>query len=176
MEQNTTKAEIESAANIVKKTEDVIKTFRYGINIGEQNLLFDKQILCETALDKEIYPIPNLPGWLHGIINLRGNLVPVFAINAFLSGNIQKNKKNIIFVINKGADAIGLLIDKLPVTLEIDTADSAIVMNTYEKTPEIFLGCINTVYKLGPDIWLEIDAKMLIENIHNRSLAKKSLN
>ncbi|SMN12473.1 hypothetical protein SPBRAN_1128 [uncultured Candidatus Thioglobus sp.] len=174
LEQSTMETKMEYPINTTGITEAVVKNFRHGINIGEQNLLFDKNILCEVALNTEIHPIPNMPRWLHGVINLRGNLVPVFEINTFLTENVQRNKKNIIFVINKGANAIGLLIDKLPVTLEIDETNE-ILLNTYEeKTPEIFSGCINKIYALNTDVWLEIDMQILIDNIHNRSLIKKT--
>lgn len=149
--------------------ESNVKHLRHGIDICNQNLLFDQSVLCEVALNIPVYPIPNMPPWLHGLINLRGDLVPTFNIDGFISEDTktERENKNSVFVIGQGTDAIGLLIDKLPITLEIDE-ENAVLIDPPEHLPEIFSDGINKAYKIEQDIWLEIDIATIINNINLR--------
>ena len=51
---------------------------RYGFTVGKVALLMRSDCMSEVVKPPPIYPIPNTPPWLSGILNLRGNLVPVF--------------------------------------------------------------------------------------------------
>lgn len=150
---------------IGKLEEDEVRHLRYGINISNQNLLFDKSILCEATINTNVYPIPNVPSWLNGMINLRGNLIPVFKIDKFLAVDKTEDKKNkVVFVIGEGASAVGLLINELPVAVEIDEENIESI-SPPDNTPEIFSDAINNTYEVDEKIWLEINIESVIKNI-----------
>ena len=145
--------------------EDELRHLRYGINIGNQNLLFDKSILCEATINKDVYPIPNIPPWLNGMINLRGNLIPVFIFDSFITDDKKEDKKNkVVFIIGEGANAVGLLIDELPVAVEIDEENLESI-SPPDNTPEIFSGAVNNVYEVDETVWLKIDIDTVIKNL-----------
>ncbi len=148
-----------------KLEEDEVRHLRYGINIGNQYLLFDKSILCEATINTNVYPIPNIPSWLNGMINLRGNLIPVFMIDNFLTDDKKEDKKNkVVFVIGQGANAVGMLIDELPVAVEIDEENIESI-SPPDNTPEIFSGAITNAYEVDETVWLEIDIDTVIKNL-----------
>jgi chemotaxis signal transduction protein len=150
---------------IGKLEEDEVRHLRYGINIGNQNLLFDKSILCEATINTNVYPIPNIPPWLNGMINLRGNPIPIFNIDNFVTDDKKEDRKNkIVFVIGEGSDAVGLLIDELPVAVEIDEENIESV-SPPDNTPEIFSGAITNAYEVEKTVWLEIDIDTVIKNL-----------
>lgn len=152
------------------KLEDEVRHLRYGINIGKQNLLFDKSILCEVTINTSVYPIPNVPLWLNGMINLRGNLIPVFKIDKFLAGDKETGKDNkIVFVIGQGSDAVGLLINELPVAVEINEENTESI-SPPDNTPEIFSDAINNAYEIDNIIWLEIDIDTVIKNLKSHEI------
>ena len=51
---------------------------RFGFRVGSIGLLVPAGMLSELVDDTEVYPLPTTPAWFHGLINLRGGLVPVF--------------------------------------------------------------------------------------------------
>ena len=147
--------------------EDEVKHLRYGINICDQNLLFDKTILCEASINTNVYPIPNVPSWINGMISLRGNLIPVFKIDKFLTdGKETGNQNKVVFVIGQGANAVGLSISALPVSVEINEEEVDAIPAPVD-TPEIFSDCVNTAYDIDNKIWLEIDIDAVINNIQS---------
>jgi twitching motility protein PilI len=146
---------------------DEIKHTRYGVNICQQNLLFDKTILCEAAIKSNIYPIPNVPSWIHGMINLRGNIIPVFKIDEFLSDSeTTEVKNNVVLVIGEGNNAVGLSIDALPVSIEIDE-EKVTKISSPANTPEIFSECVNAAYDIDDKVWLEIAIHKVLSNINS---------
>ncbi|MCK5367891.1 MAG: chemotaxis protein CheW [Cyclobacteriaceae bacterium] len=148
--------------------DDEISHARYGVKICQQNLLFDKTILCEAAIKSDIYPIPNVPSWIYGMINLRGNIIPVFGIDEFLTDSgATEEKNNVVLVIGEGNDAVGLSIHALPVAIEIDE-EKVNTISPPADTPEIFSDCINKAYEIDDKIWLEIDIHTVLDNINSR--------
>jgi len=150
--------------------DDVVSHIRYGINICKQNLLFDKTLLCEAAIKSDLYPIPNVPSWIYGMINLRGNIIPVFRIDEFLtdSESGEKQRENeIVLVIGEGNNSVGLSIHELPVAVEIDE-DNVNTIPPPEDTPEIFSGCVNAAYDIDDKIWLEVDINTVLYNINSQ--------
>jgi twitching motility protein PilI len=151
----------------IGKLEDEVRHLRYGINIGNQSLLFDKSILCEATINTNVYPIPNIPPWLNGMINLRGNLIPVFMIDKFLMDDEKEDKgNNIVFVIGEGANAVGLLIDELPVAVEIDEENIESI-SPPDNAPKIFSDAVTNAYEVDETVWLEIDIDTVIKNLES---------
>ena len=147
--------------------DEEISHARYGINICQQNLLFDKTILCEAVIKSDIYPIPNVPPWIYGMINLRGNIIPVFGIDKFLTeSETTEQKNNVVLVLGEGKNAVGLSIHALPIAIEIDE-EKVDTIPLPTDTPEIFSECINAAYDIDDKIWLEIDIHTVLNNINS---------
>lgn len=147
--------------------DDEIRHTRYGVNICQQYLLFNKEILCEAVIKPDIYPIPNVPSWIYGMINLRGNIIPVFRIDNFLTDSETIEQKNkIVIVIGEGKNAVGLSIHALPVAMEIDE-EKIDTISPPADTPGIFKNCINAAYEIDDKIWLEIDIHTVLSNINS---------
>jgi len=151
----------------IMQNDEVIHT-RYGIIIRNQNLLFDKTLLCEAVIKANIYPIPNVPSWIYGMINLRGNIIPVFRIDDLLTDDKTTGEKNnIVLVFGEGNNTVGLSIHELPVAVEIDE-ETVNKISPPDDTPEIFSNCINAAYDIDDKIWLEIDINTVLDNINSQ--------
>lgn len=147
---------------------DEINHLRYGVNICNYNLLFNKKVLCEATMKANVYPIPNVSEWIQGMINLRGNIIPVFNIEAFLTKDQQlKKENNVVLVIGQGNNAVGLSIHELPVAVAIDEKNVETV-SPPDNIPEVFIDCINVAYDVGDKIWLEIDIDTVLNNINSK--------
>jgi len=146
--------------------DDEVAHTRYGIKICKQNLLFDKTLLCEAAIKANVYPIPNVPSWIYGMINLRGNIIPVFRIDKFLTdGKTTEEENNVVLVIGEGNNTVGLSIHELPIAVEIDEETVKKILPP-DDVPEIFSNCVNAAYDIDDKIWLEIDINTVLDNIN----------
>jgi len=97
--------------------------------------LVDKQSFAINILDvKEIIEIANVthvpltPDYIHGVINLRGNVVPVIDLSARLKHHCAEvSKRSCIVLVEvdvmEGAQPIGMLVDEVREILEIPPAN-----------------------------------------------------
>lgn len=86
----------------------------------EQYLLFDAQELkigvrveyvLETIISYSITPLPLLPGYIRGVINLRGEIVPIVDVRLRLSRSGQEGSP--VIVLNVNGNQLGILVDRV---------------------------------------------------------------
>ena len=64
--------------------------------------------------------LPNTPEFMHGVINLRGLIIPIFDLRArFNLGLTQANEKNVIIILAVGERTIGILVDAVSDILDV---------------------------------------------------------
>ena len=76
----------------------------------------------------QITTVPMMPSCIHGVINLRGNVVPVLDLAARLGNELTVPGKRTCIVIielelNELQQRIGLVVDAVDAVLDIDAAD-----------------------------------------------------
>ena len=130
------------------KAEDQI---RYGFQAGEIGLIMDEALGSEVLNNIPICSIPDTPPWFTGVVNIRGNIVPIFDLKMIFNSDEKTNLQKIL-VIGKESKAAGILIDELPQALpDLDnTTDLSSV-------PPILNECTRSVYKQNENIWLELN-------------------
>ena len=73
---------------------------RYGL---------DAEQVVEIITDHTITRLPRVPHYVRGIINLRGQIIPIIDIRLRLGK--PEADENCIMVVNVGSDCIGILVD-----------------------------------------------------------------
>jgi len=97
---------------VLARTEQRV---RYGFRVSSLGLLIKLDAGSEVVEARGIASMPNAPRWLAGVMNLRGNPVPVFDLNAALDlPRNDESQKSMVLVLDKGEQAAGLLIDGMP--------------------------------------------------------------
>lgn len=72
----------------------------------------------------EITRIPNAPDYIKGVINLRGEVIPVVNLKRKLNiGDNELNMNSRIIVVNEDEMVVGLIVDFSSEVLEIDRED-----------------------------------------------------
>ena len=72
----------------------------------------------------EITRIPNAPDYIKGVINLRGEVIPVVNLKKKLNiGDNELNTNSRIIVVNEDEMVVGLVVDFSSEVLEIDRED-----------------------------------------------------
>ena len=99
--------------------EDHDEYRRHGFKIGDTGILVPADMICEISSDLSLSRMPNAPGWLVGLVNLRGNIVPVLDLTVLL--NIFKTDrtdfKQLFFKVDN--DWVGILANGLPKPLSL---------------------------------------------------------
>jgi len=95
-------------------------TFLVGQESFAISILDVKEIIEISSVTR----VPMTPGYIHGVINLRGNVVPVIDLSARLAhGRTEINKRSCIVLVEievtDSAQLIGMLVDEVKEILEI---------------------------------------------------------
>lgn len=127
---------------------------RYGFRIGGLGLLIGQDTTSQVLEHTQVYPLPNTPAWLLGLINLRGNLTPIFDIKDFLQLEDQQgtSEKRRLLILDQAEKAVGILIDGLP-----HTAMTQHVLTRLPPLPAALEPYVAKAYAQDAMIWLEFD-------------------
>jgi purine-binding chemotaxis protein CheW len=110
----------------------------------------------------DITPVPLTPNYLKGIINLRGEVIPVVDVRArFNKPEKEYDELTCIIVIEHGDSVLGLIVDNVKDVLFINRDDILLPPKARLKQPNQF---IKNVGKLGDDFKLLLDLEKLLED------------
>lgn len=87
---------------------------RYGYQVGQLCFLIKAGSGSEVVQHAAIFTLPGSPSHVLGLINLRGNLVPVFDLCIALGLPKNAHSGNIVLILDKGEQAVGIVIDDFP--------------------------------------------------------------
>ena len=135
---------------------------KYFFQCGDFNFILPQTQSAEIIRTPDIYDIPTTPIWFRGMINLRGNLIPVFDLHALLN-RCEPGKSDWLIVFGSDASMASLCINGLPVSIDIDeetASGSADVHN--ELSPYI----LNT-YRVDGKLYMEPDYNLLFSVFHD---------
>lgn len=88
---------------------------RFGFRIGELGLLIDPGTGSEVLSVPQVTPLPDAPPGFVGLVNLRGNLVPLYELRVLLGVDqfpAEADRKVLVF--GQGERAVGVVIDGYP--------------------------------------------------------------
>lgn len=156
---------------------------RYGYQLGLMNFLVGEKMVSEVLDRPKIYSVPKSTEYLRGIINLRGNVVPVFDLRAVLQtegyelavdSNHQETTQSVI-VLGKGTDAAGLVINKLPKTVEVvdQIKNDDTETKNIASCPAIIQEFVDHAFVSSGIEWMEFDYQGFLKNLAIESKQKK---
>ena len=154
-----TRFSIEHRRQCVTYIDEVVNV-RYGFKIESAGLLLGRQEKIEIIDSFDICPVPNSPEWLRGVINLRGNIIPVMDIRK-IAGLGDDREIRFIVIFGRGEKSAGLCVDKLPESLRLDNAS-----RVEDTPPDFFVPYCSDIYRLNDQTWLEVDFQSLFEDLY----------
>lgn len=100
-------------------TQDAVELISF--EIGGQEFCIDISVVREIRGWSLATPMPQAPEYVHGIINLRGSIMPVIDLRARLGlGVTEPSSRHVIVVVQDGSRAAGLLVDGVQETFTVD--------------------------------------------------------
>ena len=135
---------------------------RYGFRIGANQLLHDLNLPVELGEAPRCFPLPNSGAWFRGLMNLRGNLVPVFDLADLIEGEEIRPRRQMLLVIGSGDRAAGLIIDGTPMQISVDTGHR---VDDPEDVPQVLRDHLRAAYQFAGGLWLEVDFDALFQTL-----------
>lgn len=132
---------------------------RYGYRMGSLGMLIKLGSTSEVMHPPAISTLPGSPHWLLGLINLRGNLIPIFDLRKVLGVEPQPSAEQaLILVLDQADKAVGITIDGFPKPLSALNTLPAI-----PQLPSMLIGHVSKAYVKEELIWLEFDHATFFE-------------
>jgi Chemotaxis signal transduction protein len=105
-------------------SEDTMQGKHLIFQVGNEQYGIEIRFVTEIVGIQKINEVPDLPGYMKGIINLRGRVIPVMDIRArFRLPAREYDERTCIIVVQVGEQTSGLIIDQVKEVTEIPEAD-----------------------------------------------------
>ena len=139
---------------------------RYGFRIGAYRFVHDLSLAVELLELPRCYALPNAREWFAGLVNLRGNLVPVFDLKSLLGASGPTSYRNMLLVIGKGERVAGMVIDGTPDHITIDAGSR---VENPEHVPDVLREFLQGAYDYAGEVWLQLNYEGLFESLAQRT-------
>jgi twitching motility protein PilI len=130
----------------------VVKEPVFGIRIGSLGFLISTDNHCEVLDKVDVNALPNVHSWLSGLLNLRGNLVPVFDLLIVLEEFPDQNRRR-LFTIGHGEKTVALWINAFP---EIKDSTLLRPLKLLPPLPQILKNFVIDGYEQDDQVWLKV--------------------
>jgi purine-binding chemotaxis protein CheW len=133
-----------------------------GFIIGAELFGVDILMVQEIIRHTTITPIPNAPDFIEGVINLRGNIIPVIDLRKRLNlnGNGSNESDHWILILNVEDRVTGFIVDKVTQVLKLQAS-------IIKPAPDIVVAGLKSQYISG---LCKVDERLLVLLDFNRIL------
>jgi twitching motility protein PilI len=81
--------------------------------VAGMNVIVPLQQVTEILEARSLTAIPGCAGWVRGLMNVRGRLLPVFGVSEFFNGGRSRSNVSQVIVVEHGAIFCGIAVDKV---------------------------------------------------------------
>lgn len=115
--QETMSAELERGTGEEDTLKDKFLTFR----IAEEDYGVEIRYVTEIVGVQSITKVPDMPGYIRGVINLRGRVIPVMDVRTRFGMALRDyDERTCIIVVQVKEETTGLIVDRVNEVLDID--------------------------------------------------------
>jgi len=141
-----------------------------GFRIGRETFGVPIGMVHEIVRMPEITSVPDSPGYVEGVINLRGKIVSVVDLRKrFGEKEITANKKNRILVAEVEGKMVGLIVDAASEVLKIPESEVDLPPSLFE---EDAMNYVTGVGKLKGRLVILIDLNKILQKGDLRRLGE----
>ncbi len=122
---------------LVKETTQYIK-----IKMGDEMFGIDIKYIDNIVRMQHITRVPKVPAYIKGVINLRGEVIPVYNLRLKMGmQEVEETKKFRIIIIKMDGNFVGLIVDEVRevITLQNDLMEK-VYRDPNEPTQNFLLG------------------------------------
>jgi chemotaxis signal transduction protein len=152
--------------NVQQESEEAITSIpRLGFQIGDIGLLIAENIISELNDVTQICPVPNTASWLLGLVNMRGNLVPVFNMKELIGIEGGISRKGMLLILDQGEDSVAIPIDDLPIQHSFFPDDK---LNNLPALPSAIQNFVHSGFETDGNLWFSFDHRAFFQSLANK--------
>ena len=141
-----------------------------GFRIGRETFGVPISLVHEIVRVPEITAVPDSPGYVEGVINLRGKIVSVVDLRKrFGEKEITPNKKNRILVAEVGSKMVGLIVDAASEVIKIPESEIDLPPSVFEEGE---LNYVTGVGKVKGRLIILVDLSKILQKGELRRLGE----
>lgn len=161
----------------IAAAEDTVQLVTFQVGTEEYGL--DISSITEVVRPLKITPLPKMPAFIEGVINLRGVIIPVVDLrNRFELKTINNNPRKMRMIITRGVvhgtagtsgDLVGLVVDNVDEVIHVPKKD-------IDRAPEAATGkhadFISGMGKVGDRLIILLDIARILSQQERVALAE----
>lgn len=136
-----------------------------GFQVGEWGFLLPFGLHCEVLERLTVNPIPNVEPWFCGLLNSRGNIVPVIDLRLLLGEIAKPPQKRYLLAIDRGEKTMALWVDGYPRMLTV-------VEQTLQPLPNLpayLQPYVTHAHLHNGQLWLKVQFEQFFKTLGSRS-------
>jgi purine-binding chemotaxis protein CheW len=125
-----------------------------GFDIADEQFGVDILMVQEIIRSAKITAVPNSPEFVEGVINLRGNIIPVVDLRKrlYLYNDKSEGKRSWILILNIGERVVGFIVDQVTHVIKLSE-------DRVQPPPDIVVSGLESQYIQGV---CELDNNLLV--------------
>jgi twitching motility protein PilI len=132
---------------------------RYGFRVANLGLLIDPDVGSEVLTMPQVAFLPGAPQGFLGLINLRGNLVPLYELRVLLNlGARRPGVEPLVLVFGQGEQAAGIIVEGYPQAFK-----SLRLLPDLPPLPDALQDHVSAGYDQDGTVWLEFNHRSFFD-------------
>jgi len=157
------------AADLPSKVEAVEYWRGVGFILAGKRYVAPMSDVSEILTAPKLTAVPGVKHWVHGVANVRGRLVPVMDLAAFLGGRTTSQRSKRTLIIEKGDVLNGLVVDGV-------LGMQHFAVDSFDASPKGALAegispFISGTYQRDHEEWLVFSFDALVNNANYMDIA-----
>lgn len=124
-----------------------------GFEVENIKFLVPHAQVNEISEMPPVFRLPNTGRWLLGLVNLHGNIVPVFDLASLVVGTCDTKSKTMLLVLGRGDAIAAIVVNGIPSRKRFGASNRA----PLPAFPEAIRDYISNAYAEEAQVWLELD-------------------
>jgi len=142
-----------------KKSEDTLKDMYLTFRLGDEDYAIEIRYVTEIVGMQRITEVPDMPGYVKGVVNLRGQVIPVIDMRLrFNMIDRPYDERTCIIVINIKNRQVGLVVDTVNEVRMIEEMN----VSPVPKAGGNSMDYISGLGKVGEEVKILLDTNRLL--------------
>ncbi len=135
-----------------------------GFEVSNIKFLVPHAQVNEISEMVPVFRLPNTGRWLLGLVNLHGNLVPVFDLASLVGGTFDTKSKTMLLVLGRGDAIAAIVVNDIPNRKRFGVSNRT----PLPAFPDAIRDYVSNAYAEEDHVWLELDHVRFFEMMARR--------
>jgi len=135
-------------------------------SLASEAMALPIEVVKEAVNVDRIVPVPRAPDFVEGVMNLRGEVLPIISLANLLGSEVEQNEGKKVIVAHLNGTEVGLLVKEIKGILRVSEADVSPLSEVAREAAQAFSGAI----RRDDDLILVLDMEALLSGTDKEEL------